>query len=82
MSHCLSPALQEVSHKWRALAERRRAYLVDLYRSGRWTRYYSEEQFLHCLQSAIRASERWTEIAPAAPQAEANPEIGFQSSPA
>jgi uncharacterized repeat protein (TIGR03809 family) len=64
MSQWLStPALEEAAQKWRALAERRRAHLVALYHSGRWKRYYSEEQFLHRLREAIRVSERWAEIA-------------------
>jgi uncharacterized repeat protein (TIGR03809 family) len=58
--------LDEVAHKWRALAERRRAHFVDLYHSGRWKHYYSEEQFLRRLREAIRLSERWAEIAPPA----------------
>jgi hypothetical protein len=29
-------ALDGVAQKWRALAERRRAHLVELYDSGRW----------------------------------------------
>jgi uncharacterized repeat protein (TIGR03809 family) len=57
-------ALLEVSHKWRALAERRRAHFVELYHSGRWKHYYGEEQFLRCLREAIKQSERWAEIAP------------------
>jgi len=57
-------ALVEVSHKWRALAERRRAHFVELYHSGRWKHYYSEERFLRCLRDAIKMSERWAEIAP------------------
>ena len=65
MSQWLStPALEEVAQKWRALAERRRAHFVELYQSGRWKRYYTEEQFLHCMREAMRASERWAEIAP------------------
>jgi hypothetical protein len=39
-------ALAEVSLKWRDLAERRRAHLVELYDTGRWKRYYEEDQFL------------------------------------
>lgn len=58
------PALNEVAHKWRELAERRRAYLVDLYYSGRWKRYCSEEQLLRRIRDAVDASERWGEIAP------------------
>jgi uncharacterized repeat protein (TIGR03809 family) len=56
-------ALEEVAQKWRALAERRCAYFLELQRSGRWRRYYSEEQFLVRLREAIRLSERWVEIA-------------------
>ena len=66
-------ALEEVAQKWRALADRRRAHFLELHRSGRWRRYYSEEQFLVRMQEAIRLSERWAEIAPA-PPAELVPE--------
>lgn len=66
-------ALEEVAHKWRDLADRRRAHFLELHRSGRWRRYYSEEQFLVRLHEAIRLSERWAEIAPALP-AEIAPE--------
>jgi hypothetical protein len=64
MSHWHSTALEEAAQKWRALAERRRADFVEFYRSGRWKRYYTEEQFLHRMREAIRASERWAKIAP------------------
>jgi uncharacterized repeat protein (TIGR03809 family) len=57
-------ALNEAAQKWRALAERRRAYFIELYHTGRWKRYYSEEQFLLKLREAIKASDRWAEIAP------------------
>jgi uncharacterized repeat protein (TIGR03809 family) len=57
-------ALDAVAHKWRDLAERRRAHFVELYHSGRWKHYYSEEQFLVRMREAIRMSERWAEIAP------------------
>ena len=56
-------ALEEVAQKWRALAERRCAYFLELHRSGRWRHYYSEEQFLVRLREAIELSERWVEIA-------------------
>jgi uncharacterized repeat protein (TIGR03809 family) len=59
-------ALDEVAQKWRALAELRRAHLVELYDSGRWKRYYSEEQFVYRMREAVRLSERWIEIAPRA----------------
>jgi|SRR6516165_6406427 uncharacterized repeat protein (TIGR03809 family) len=57
-------ALDEVAQKWRLLAERRCAHFFELYYSGRWKRYYSEEQFLYRVREAIRLSERWAEIAP------------------
>ncbi|HKA81575.1 MAG TPA: TIGR03809 family protein [Xanthobacteraceae bacterium] len=59
-------ALDGVAQKWRALAERRRAHFVELYDSGRWKRYYSEEQFINRMREAIRLTERWIEIAPRA----------------
>jgi uncharacterized repeat protein (TIGR03809 family) len=59
-------ALDQVAQKWRVLAERRRAHFLELYHSGRWKHYYSEEQFLQRMRAAIRSSERWAEIAPPA----------------
>ncbi|MEZ5786065.1 MAG: TIGR03809 family protein [Xanthobacteraceae bacterium] len=50
----------DLTRKWRALAERRKAHLVDLYDSGRWRRYYSEKDFILRLREAIRAVERWS----------------------
>ena len=35
----------DVTSRWRALTERQVAGLVDMYESGRWRRYYGEEQF-------------------------------------
>jgi hypothetical protein len=64
-----SYALEVAARKWRVLADRRRAYFVELYHSGRWKRYYGEEQFVLRLREAIRVSERWAEIAPWEPPA-------------
>ena len=60
-------ALNEVAQKWRILAERRRAHFVELYNTGRWKRYYSEEEFLLKMRDAMKASDRWAEIAPTRP---------------
>lgn len=57
-------SLDPVALKWRSLIERRRAHLVDLYLSGRWKRYYSEEQFRACFRETMTIADRWTEIAP------------------
>jgi uncharacterized repeat protein (TIGR03809 family) len=58
-----APALDQVAQKWRSLAERRRAHFVELFRSGCWTRYYDEQEFLDVLRESIRISERWDRIA-------------------
>jgi hypothetical protein len=67
-SHLGSPrsvlSLDPVAHKWRSLIDRRRAHFVELYLTGRWKRYYSEEQFLTSFRDAMNVAERWTEIAP------------------
>ena len=57
-------ALDQVAQKWRDLADRRRAHFVELYHSGRWKHYYTEERFLHRMREAIRAAESWALIAP------------------
>jgi uncharacterized repeat protein (TIGR03809 family) len=57
-------ALDEVALKWRALAERRRAHFIELYDSGRWKLYFTEEQFIARMREAVRGSERWAENAP------------------
>jgi hypothetical protein len=57
-------SLDPVALKWRKLVDRRRAHLVDLYLTGRWKRYYSEEQFLACFRETMSMADRWSEIAP------------------
>ena len=54
----------DVAQKWRELAERRRAHFVELYRSGRWKRYYTEDQFLVRMREVIHAAETWGQLAP------------------
>lgn len=53
---------EQVARKWCDLAERRRAHYADLDRSGRWKRYYTEEEFLRCMREAMRDADRWAEI--------------------
>ena len=53
----------DVAQKWRDLAERRRAYFVELYRSGRWKHYYTEELFLERMREVISAADTWARIA-------------------
>lgn len=53
-----------VALKWRRLAEQRRAHHLDLYRSGRWKHYYTDEEFLIEMRKAAAIAERWAQIAP------------------
>ena len=73
MSERLVGALDKVAHKWRRLAERRRAHFVELFHSGRWKHYYTEERFLLSMREAIRATERWALIAPPSAEVEKAP---------
>jgi uncharacterized repeat protein (TIGR03809 family) len=52
-----------LAHKWCDLADRRREHFVDLYRSGRWKHYYTEEEFLIRIREAISAADTWHQIA-------------------
>jgi hypothetical protein len=49
--------------KWRRYAEKRRDDIRDLHTSGRWRRYYSEEDFLALVRDIARSCERWDKIA-------------------
>jgi uncharacterized repeat protein (TIGR03809 family) len=55
------------ARKWHALAERRRRHFVDLYRSERWRRYYSEEAFLAQMRDVIESVEMWAKVIERAP---------------
>ena len=52
----------ETVRKWHALAERRRRHYVELYRSERWKRYFTEEVFLAQMRDAIQNVETWANI--------------------
>ncbi len=67
-------ALDQVALKWRTLAERRRAHFFDLYQSGRWKHYYSQDQFLFEMRQAVAVAERWARIAPR-PEPAPRPEV-------
>ena len=54
----------ELSRRWHELAERRLVYFTELYRSGRWKRYYaSEEHFAVRMLDVIRAAKVWASLA-------------------
>ena len=52
----------DAARKWHALAERRRRHYVELYRSERWRRYFTEEAFLLRMRDVIQNAENWTNI--------------------
>jgi uncharacterized repeat protein (TIGR03809 family) len=58
-----APRLDEISNKWRELADRRLAYFTELYRSGRWKHYYTEETFTARMRDVIKAAKVWADLA-------------------
>jgi len=52
----------EIMQKWHALAEKRQANLLDLYDSGRWKHYYSEEQVLARIREANGLVDIWKRL--------------------
>jgi len=59
----VSSPLDTVARKWSALAERRLAYYVDLYRSGRWKHYYTEKELAVRMLDVIKAAKQWADLA-------------------
>ena len=55
--------LDEISKKWRDLAERRLAYFTELYRSGRWKHYYTPEAFSARMNDVVKAAKAWRHLA-------------------
>jgi uncharacterized repeat protein (TIGR03809 family) len=53
----------EIARKWRDLADRRLAYFTELYRSGRWKHYYTQEHFAVRMLDVIRAAKVWGDLA-------------------
>lgn len=63
MTHQLNVAGgREVLARWCNLAEQRLEYLTDLFETGRWRRYHSEQAFLENIQEAKAAVETWRSL--------------------
>jgi uncharacterized repeat protein (TIGR03809 family) len=62
-AHSGGSPLDEISLKWRDLAERRLAYFTELYRSGRWKHYYTPEAFTERMRDVIKAAKAWSHLA-------------------
>ena len=59
------PALREfgkIAEKWRDLAEKRRDYFSELYRSGRWRLFYDRDEFLDQVSEVAEICDRWAKI--------------------
>ncbi len=53
----------ELIGKLRNLAERQRAYVLDLQETGRWKHYYSANEFDAFRRDTIRLAETWARMA-------------------
>lgn len=54
---------QDVLNRWCVLAEQRLDHLIELYESGRWRRYHSENAFMENLREAKTVVETWRVLA-------------------
>ena len=50
---------EALARKWHALAERRRNHLAELYQSGAWQRFLSEDTLRSHMREAVREVDRW-----------------------
>ena len=64
-----APRFDAISRQWLNFAERRLVYFAELYRSGRWQRYYTKERFAALMRDVVKAVEVWRGLAGAAPAA-------------
>jgi uncharacterized repeat protein (TIGR03809 family) len=53
----------DIARKWHALAERRRAHVVELRDSGRWRHYYTWDGLLEALREAVATRDTWARLA-------------------
>ena len=52
-----------ITSQWHELAERRLAYYNELYRNGRWERYYTKDRFALRMLDVIKAAKVWRDLA-------------------
>jgi len=53
---------REIVARWCTLAEQRLEYLIELFDSGRWRRFFGEEAFLENIREAKIAVETWRNL--------------------
>jgi len=59
----LRPVHAELIEKWRSLAARRQAYFIQLYETGRWRLYYSQEAFILAMREVVAGTQAWEDLA-------------------
>jgi uncharacterized repeat protein (TIGR03809 family) len=52
----------DIVARWCVLAERRLDYLTELFETGRWRRFHSEQAFLENIREAKAAVEVWRDL--------------------
>lgn len=57
------PEFRQIALKWHGLAQRRLDYYTELYRSGRWRHYYTQEKFAIRMLDVIVAAKKWRDLA-------------------
>jgi hypothetical protein len=57
------PRLDRIALKWHDLAQRRLDYYTELYRSGRWRHYYTQERFALRMLDVISAAKKFGALA-------------------
>lgn len=58
-----SPDLEKIARRWHDLAEQRLAYYTEMYRSGRWKHYYTQESFAVRMLEVIEGAKKWRQLA-------------------
>ena len=53
---------REIIARWCKLAEQRLDYLTELFETGRWRRFHSEQGFLENIREAKAAVETWRDL--------------------
>lgn len=53
---------QEIVARWCNLAEQRLDHLTELFETGRWRRYHTEQAFLENIREARAAVDTWREL--------------------
>jgi uncharacterized repeat protein (TIGR03809 family) len=51
-----------LARRWQALAVRRREHFADLHSSGRWRKYYREQDFLTQMSETARMTDAWDRV--------------------